>query len=72
MLDENIDKLRRSLCDRDPSVMAASLQVFLDIVKDEMFRNKLKDLVPSFVVILKQVIDHRLSRDFDYHRLPAP
>ncbi len=31
-----------------------------------------KDLVSSFVSILKQITDHRLPREFDYHRMPAP
>ena len=72
MSEENIEKVRRLLCDRDPSVMAASLTIFLDLVKEEKFRSQLKDLVPQFIVILKQIVDHRLSRDYDYHRLPAP
>tara|TARA_B110000305_G_C19344328_1_gene590848 strand:- start:683 stop:982 length:300 start_codon:yes stop_codon:yes gene_type:complete len=33
---------------------------------------KYKDLVNHFIIILKQIIDHRLPREFDYHRLPAP
>ena len=31
-----------------------------------------KDLVPTFVSILKQVIERRLPKDFDYHKVPAP
>jgi AP-4 complex subunit epsilon-1 len=64
------EKIRLALCDRDPSVMGASLVVIHAFaLNDAAF---FKDLVPSFVSILKQVIEHRLPRDFDYHRIPAP
>lgn len=61
---------RGALCDRDPSVMAASLNVINDLVK--VNPTSWKDLVPSFVNILKQVTEHRLPDSFDYHRIPAP
>lgn len=47
------DKLRVVLCDRDPSVMAASLCLFLDMARVDPV--PFKDLIPSFVSILKQV-----------------
>jgi AP-4 complex subunit epsilon-1 len=63
---------RRTLCDKDPSVMGATLNSFHQILGEEGFVPTFKDLISSFVVILKQIIDHRLPRDFDYHRMPAP
>ena len=63
---------RRALCDKDPSVMAGSLNYFFDSVQQVAMRSYFKDLIPSFVLILKQVIEHRLPKDYDYHRMPAP
>jgi len=61
------DKLKRALCDKDPSVMAASLNLFYDLVK--LNPSKLKELTSSFVVILKQVIEHKLPREIKLHYL---
>ena len=52
------EKFRRVLCDKDPAVMGASLHVFHDLVREDP--TPFKDLVPSFVSILKQITEHRL------------
>lgn len=64
------EAIRKILCDPDPSVMGASLHILCDMAKSSPA--SCKDLVPSFISILKQVVEHRLPRDFDYHRVPAP
>ena len=64
------EKMRKLICDYDPSVMAATLPYF----KERIMENpeKYKDLVSPLVAILKQVIEHKLPREFDYHRFPGP
>jgi hypothetical protein len=64
------DRMRRLLCDFDPSVMGATLNYFADVSKK--YPEKYKDLVSPLIVILKQVIEHKLPREYDYHRFPAP
>ena len=49
--------VRRSLCDKDPSVMGATLHILFDLCKQDP--SAYKDLVPSFVSILKQIIGMR-------------
>ena len=63
-------KMRKLLCDKDPSVMAATLPYF----KEQSLKNpeKYKNLVTPFIQILKQVIEHKLPKEFNYHRFPAP
>ncbi|KAF4687188.1 AP-4 complex subunit epsilon-1 [Perkinsus olseni] len=68
--DDVQQDVRRALCDPDPAVMGASLNLLRDIIRSDS--ESCKDLVPSLVNILKQIIEHRLPREFDYHRMPAP
>eukprot|EP00899_Mesostigma_viride_P027947 jgi/Mesvir1/8337/Mv12598-RA.1 len=65
-----LPKFRQALCDKDPSVMAASLCALHDLASSDP--GPYKNLVPSFVSILKQIIEHRLPKTYDYHRTPAP
>ena len=64
------ERMRKLICDYDPSVMAATLPYF----KEKITKNpeKYKDLVSPLVAILKQVIEHKLPREYDYHRFPGP
>mmetsp|Transcript_20610 Transcript_20610/g.48958 ORF Transcript_20610/g.48958 Transcript_20610/m.48958 type:complete len:814 (+) Transcript_20610:300-2741(+) len=62
--------LKRTIGDRDPSVMTAGLCGLVDVAKTDPVAYA--NLVPSLVSILKQVIEHRLPREYDYHRTPAP
>eukprot|EP00771_Trimastix_marina_P000252 gnl/Trimastix_PCT/1262.p1 GENE.gnl/Trimastix_PCT/1262~~gnl/Trimastix_PCT/1262.p1 ORF type:complete len:1232 (+),score=412.84 gnl/Trimastix_PCT/1262:1785-5480(+) len=64
------DNARVALCDKDPAVMGASLCLLSALVKKDP--KPYKDLVSSFVNILKQITEHRLNAEFDYHRMPAP
>ncbi len=64
------EKMKRMLCDYDISVMAATLNYYLEVTRKHS--ENYKDLVSSFTVILKQIIEHKLPRDYDYHRFPAP
>ena len=68
--EELYEKVRKILCDRDPSVMGSSLNVIEDLAKRDPV--KVKELIPSLVSILKQISEHRLPTEFDYHRVPAP
>jgi len=65
-----IEKLRKVLCDRDPSVMGASLNCVEALATQDA--TSFKDLIPSLVSILKQIMEHRLPTDYEYHRVPAP
>ncbi|XP_067827542.1 AP-4 complex subunit epsilon-1 [Heptranchias perlo] len=64
------DKFRKALCDRDPGVMAASLHIYLLLIKENP--DGYKDLTESFITILKQVVGGKLAVDFNYHSVPAP
>jgi len=73
--EELIEHLRKVLCDKDPAVMGSSLNVIYSMASSdhtECGPQPFKDLVPSLVSILKQIGDHRLPTEYDYHRVPAP
>ncbi|KAJ3443524.1 ap-4 complex subunit epsilon-1 [Anaeramoeba flamelloides] len=69
-LNLGIDDFKRVLCDQDPSVMGAALDIFLLLAKTNP--RLIKSQIPTICSILKQVIEGRLNKDFDYHQIHAP
>ncbi|XP_010247394.1 PREDICTED: AP-4 complex subunit epsilon [Nelumbo nucifera] len=65
-----ISNFRKRLCDNDPGVMGATLCPLFDLISADV--DSYKDLVTSFVSILKQVAERRLPKSYDYHQMPAP
>lgn len=65
-----VSNFRKRLCDNDPGVMGATLCPLFDLVSVDV--STYKDLVVSFVSILKQVAERRLPKAYDYHQMPAP
>lgn len=66
----SLNNLLQKLCDNDPGVMGAALCPLFDLITADV--DKYKDLVVSFVNILKQVAERRLPKSYDYHQMPAP
>ncbi|CAI9094954.1 OLC1v1030792C1 [Oldenlandia corymbosa var. corymbosa] len=65
-----VSNFRKRLCDSDPGVMGATLCPLFDLITIDV--NSYKDLVTSFVSILKQVAERKLPKSYDYHQMPAP
>lgn len=66
-----VSKFREKILrDNDPSVMSACLCALFDLVSADV--HSYRDLTTSFVSILKQVVEHRLPKPYNYHSAPAP
>ncbi|XP_054808762.1 AP-4 complex subunit epsilon-like [Prosopis cineraria] len=65
-----VSNFRKRLGDNDPGVMGAALCPLVDLITTDV--HSYKDLVISFVNILKQVAERRLPKSYDYHHIPAP
>ena len=63
-------KLREMICDRDPSVMSAAVCALHELIAHDA--EAFKNLTSSFVSVLKQIIDKRLPKSYEYHKVPAP
>ncbi|XP_038078397.1 AP-4 complex subunit epsilon-1-like [Patiria miniata] len=68
---QNPDALfKQALCDRDSAVTNAALHIHSDLIKENPAANK--QLVRPLVAVLRQVAEHKLSSDFEYHGISAP
>ena len=63
-------KMKKLLCDFEPAVMAATLPFYREMAIKHP--EKIKELVGPFTAILKQVIENKLPKEFNYHKFPGP
>ena len=55
------ERMRRSLQDKEPSVMGAALNLYHEELKRGNI-SKYKNLASNFVAMLKQIIEHKLHK----------
>ena len=63
-------KMKKLLCDTDPSVMAATLPYYKEVSRENP--DLMKPIISPLVAILKQVIENKLTREFIYHKFQGP
>lgn len=59
-----------ALNNNDPPVMFAGLSMIYSIVISNPHQNK--ELTKRLAEILKDILDHKYPKEYDYHRIPAP
>ena len=63
-------KMKKLLCDYDPSVMGATLPYYKEVSRENP--DLMKPIISALVSILKQTIENRLPKEFIYHKFQAP
>lgn len=59
-----------ALSSSEPPVMFAGLSMIYSIVMGNPHQNK--ELTKRLAEILKDILDHKYPKEYDYHRIPAP
>lgn len=63
-------KFSEALCDKDPSVVSVSLNLYHMLIKENP--SQYKNLGTPFLNILQQILKRKLPPDYDYHSIPNP
>eukprot|EP00817_Percolomonadidae_sp_ATCC50343_P006618 CAMPEP_0117419950 /NCGR_PEP_ID=MMETSP0758-20121206/1408_1 /TAXON_ID=63605 /ORGANISM="Percolomonas cosmopolitus, Strain AE-1 (ATCC 50343)" /LENGTH=1166 /DNA_ID=CAMNT_0005201319 /DNA_START=15 /DNA_END=3511 /DNA_ORIENTATION=- len=69
--------IQNALCDSDVSVMAATLCLLYEVLKNQVASEEglqinTEKFVPVLVSILKSIAENRIASGYVYHRLPGP
>ncbi|XP_071511137.1 AP-4 complex subunit epsilon-1-like [Diadema antillarum] len=70
LISQMTDRFQQALCDRAPGVMNAVLHIYRTLITDNPSQHR--TLVRSLVSILDQVIQRKLSAEFEFRGVPAP
>ena len=64
--------IEKALRDADPSIMIAAVPYFFTKLKTDKEPSRFKDLVDVLTKILQQIMERKLSKDYEYENHPIP
>lgn len=70
LVPEVSQKFSEALCDKDPSVVNVSLNLYHALIKENP--SQYKNLGTPFINILNQILKRKLPPEYDYHSIPNP